>query len=85
MDPLQQSNNSQIGITSTEAVNSLMKGFITLSRLSTSFHKDKTIATDSFKQTKDARQIASTHNLARDKTVRQWFLEGSFSSTGRVV
>ena len=43
-----------------------------------SLHKDKTVTTDGLNQTKDARQIASTHNLARDKIVRQWFLEGSF-------
>ena len=43
-----------------------------------SLHKDKTVTTDGLNQTKDARQDALTQDLARDNTMRQWFLEGAF-------
>ena len=42
-----------------------------------SFHKDKTVTTDSLNQTKDERQDALTLDLARAITMRQWFLEDS--------
>ena len=44
-------------------------GFIQQGRHSTSLHKDKTVTTNAFKQTMDARQDALTHNLARDNTI----------------
>ena len=53
-------------------------GFIQQGRHSTSLHKDKTVTTVAFKQTKDARQDALTQDLARANTMRQWFLEDSF-------
>ena len=43
-------------------------GFIQQGRHSTSLHKDKTVTTDAFKQTMDARQDALTQDLARDNT-----------------
>ena len=55
----------------------LIKGFIQQGRHSTSFHKDKTVTTDSLNQTKDARQDALSQDLARAITMRQWFLEDS--------
>ena len=45
-------------------------GFIQQGRHSTSLHKDKTVTTNAFKQTIDARQDALTQDLARDYTAR---------------
>ena len=55
----------------------IKEGFIQQGRHSTSLHKDKTVTTNAFKQTMDARQDALTQHLARANTVRQWFLEDS--------
>ena len=41
----------------------LITGFIQQGRHSTSFHKDKTVTTDSLNQTKDARQDALMQEL----------------------
>ena len=77
MDPLKQPNNSEVGSTSTEAINGIRKALFT-KQANTSFHNGKTITTEHSNRQRDARQSALTLNLARDKIVRQWFLEGSF-------